>query len=215
MDQMCFLFTGKVIEVDYKAIAGKAHDLVLWRKPLQTGVVFGALFLVEIVLMSMSFLSVVGYAGLALLFAIFGFRTFLKVTGKPDSYGILDKLDHKLELTSDEAEKSIKRGIANVEFLLESLRELILVNNVTNSIKFGLALYLLTYLGARFNLLTLCLICTVCVFVFPKVYELKKKEIDQLAQVAKEKLSEVQQLVMDKLKTLPIPGLTTGAKDKK
>lgn len=97
--------------------------------------------------------------------------------------------------------------IVKVEWILENLRELLLVKNVANSVKFGLALYIMTYIGARFNFLTLCLISTIGVFVFPKVYELKKDEIDKVWALVKDKLKELNTLAMNKLHSLPIPGL--------
>ena len=49
------------------------------------------------------------------------------------------------------------------------LRRLFLVENMMDSIKFGLSLWVLTYIGSWFNAMTLVLISWVGLFTIPKV----------------------------------------------
>jgi len=58
------------------------------------------------------------------------------------------------------------------------LRHYFLVVDVIDSLKFGLALYLMTYIGDALNLLTLVTIGVVLLFSLPKIYEANKQQID-------------------------------------
>ena len=49
------------------------------------------------------------------------------------------------------------------------LRKLFLIDNMMDSIKFGLGLWLLTYIGAWFNAMTLVILAWVGLFTIPKV----------------------------------------------
>ncbi|VUZ39226.1 unnamed protein product [Hymenolepis diminuta] len=55
---------------------------------------------------------------------------------------------------------------------------LFLIRNTYNSIWFGILLYGLTYIGARFNFLTLCIGITVLSFGVPKLLDLCKAQIE-------------------------------------
>jgi len=70
---------------------------------------------------------------------------------------------------------------------------------VVDSVKFGLLLYTLTYVGAWFSGISLILIFVIAVFSVPKVYEMYKEPIDQYIGIAREHVEKVQHTVQDKL----------------
>merc|ERR1712072_1284883 len=74
--------------------------------------------------------------------------------------------------------------------LLE-LRRLFLVENMLDSIKFGLSLWVLTYIGSWFNAMTLILLSWVGLFSIPKVYLNNKTQIDPVLDKVKAQLNEI------------------------
>lgn len=52
---------------------------------------------------------------------------------------------------------------------------------MVDTIKFGLSLWLLTYIGAWFNALTLVILAWVGLFTLPKVYVNNQAQVDSLA----------------------------------
>merc|ERR1711902_208210 len=60
------------------------------------------------------------------------------------------------------------------------LRRLFLVEDMVDTIKFGLSLWLLTYIGSWFNMLTLLILAWVTLFSAPKLYVLNQAQVDEV-----------------------------------
>merc|ERR1711973_461775 len=71
------------------------------------------------------------------------------------------------------------------------LRRLFLVESMVDTIKFGLSLWLLTYLGAWFNALTLVIIGWVAFFTLPKLYINNQAQVDEVVGKVMTQLEEV------------------------
>jgi len=54
-------------------------ELVYWRDPKKSGIVFGGIFVILISLTFLSFISVVAYTSLAILSGTFAFRVYKNV----------------------------------------------------------------------------------------------------------------------------------------
>ena len=68
------------------------------------------------------------------------------------------------------------RGTEKLNCALKELRRLCMVENMLDSIKFGLSLWVLTYIGSWFNAMTLLIMGWVGLFSVPKVsLSLRKK----------------------------------------
>jgi hypothetical protein len=74
--------------------------------------------------------------------------------------------------------------------LLE-LRRLFLVENMLDSVKFGLSLWVLTYIGSWFNAMTLILLSWVGLFSVPKIYLNNRTQIDPVLDKVKAQLNEI------------------------
>ena len=57
------------------------------------------------------------------------------------------------------------------------LRKLFLIDNMMDSIKFGLGLWFVTYIGAWFNAMTLVILAWVGLFTIPKVNDADRNEL--------------------------------------
>ncbi|XP_077645260.1 reticulon-2 [Lonchura striata] len=80
-----------------------------------------------------------------------------------------------------------------------TLTRLFLVHSVPESLKFAFLFYLLTYVGAAFNGLTLLAAGVVCAFTFPVLYQRHQAQIDQYTGLARSHLSHLRARLLAKL----------------
>ncbi|XP_062037346.1 reticulon-1 isoform X1 [Lepus europaeus] len=161
----------------------KAVDLLYWRDIKQTGIVFGSFLLLLFSLTQFSVVSVVAYLALAALSATISFRIYksvLQAVQKTDE-GHPFKAYLELEITL--SQEQIQKYTACLQFYvnstLQELRRLFLVQDLVDSLKFAVLMWLLTYVGALFNGLTLLLMAVVSMFTLPVVYVKHQAQIDQ------------------------------------
>jgi len=170
-------------------------ELVYWRDPKKSGVVFGGIFLVLIALTWLSFISVVAYTSLAILSGTFAFRVYKNVVQTVqktnEGHPFKEYLEQDLTLENDKTQEIYNAVISHINKLAIQLRHLFLVEDLVDSAKFGGVLYLLTYLGSWFNGLTLLILAFLALFGLPKVYEMNKRVIDQYMDLACAKVSEI------------------------
>merc|ERR1711935_377692 len=69
---------------------------------------------------------------------------------------------------------------ASANTLVSELRRLFLVESMVDTIKFGLSLWLLTYLGSWFNFLTLIILAWLGLFTVPKLYINNQAQVDEV-----------------------------------
>jgi uncharacterized membrane protein len=65
--------------------------------------------------------------------------------------------------------------------------------------KFGLCLYVLTFIGSWFNALTLVILAWVGLFTLPKIYLNNQDQVDEVMAKVKVQVDEVKGKVMDVL----------------
>merc|ERR1712062_856547 len=83
------------------------------------------------------------------------------------------------------------------------LRRLFLVDSMVDTIKFGLSLWLLTYIGAWFNALTLVILAWVAFFTLPKLYVNNQAQVDEVVEKVMAQVNEVKAKVVA---LIPIKG---------
>merc|ERR1711892_1164277 len=76
------------------------------------------------------------------------------------------------------------------------LRRLFLVENMVDTIKFGLSLWLPTYVGSWFNALTLVIIAWIVAFTAPKLYLNNQAQVDDVIDKVMAKVEEVKGKVL-------------------
>ncbi|XP_041469427.1 reticulon-1-A-like isoform X2 [Lytechinus variegatus] len=168
-------------------------DLVYWRDLKKSGVVFGSILFVLIALSLFSFISVVAYLLLAALTVTISFRvykTVLAAVQKSDEGSPFKPyLEIDVTLSEDQIETYSKKAVQKVNVCITSLRHLLLVEDLVDSIKFAVALWLLTYVGAWFNGLTLIILAYIGLFSLPVVYEKYQAQIDDAVGKAQEQIN--------------------------
>ncbi|KAG7466259.1 hypothetical protein MATL_G00162790 [Megalops atlanticus] len=161
----------------------KAMDLLYWRDLKQTGIVFGSVLLLLFSLTQFSVVSVVAYLALAALSATISFRIYksvLQAVQKTDEgHPFKSYLDMEIALSQDQIQKYADNAQLYLNSTLKELRRLFLVQDLVDSLKFAVLMWLLTYVGALFNGLTLLIMAVVSMFTMPVVYEKYQAQIDQ------------------------------------
>jgi len=147
----------------------------------------------------LSLISVVAYVSLLVLTGTFAFRVYkavLQAIQKTnEGHPFKEFLDIDITLSGEKAQELSNAVINWANNTLLKLRRLFLVEDFVDSAKFGVFLYVLTYLGGWFNGLTLIILATMALFSLPKVYETNKTVIDQYIDLVSGKLSEINEKV--------------------
>jgi len=166
-----------------------------WEDPIYSGVVFGSVLSTLVAICYYSLISVFAYASLTILCAVIGIQiyTYVMVTflKKETTNPIAKIAGCELTIPADRVNDYASRGTEKVNCAIKELRRLFLVENWLDSIKFGLSLWVLTYIGSWFNAMTLLIMGWVGLFSVPKIYVNNKAQIDPVLDQIKAKLNEV------------------------
>ncbi|XP_076598805.1 reticulon-4b isoform X3 [Chaetodon auriga] len=170
-------------------------DLLYWRDVKTTGVVFGASLLLLLSLMVCSIVSVCSYIGLALLSVTICFRIYkgiLQAIQKSDEgHPFKQYLDQEVALSEEMVHKYSDMVLAKLNKTIGDLRRLFLVEDLVDSIKFAVLMWILTYVGALFNGLTLLILGLIGAFSCPIIYEKHQTQIDHYLALVNNQVKDV------------------------
>ncbi|XP_028821873.1 reticulon-1-A-like isoform X2 [Denticeps clupeoides] len=187
------------------AMGSTVLDLLYWRECRRSGLVFGGLQLLLLCLTQFSVVSVCAYIALATLSTTISFRIYksiLQAVQKSDEgHPFKSYLEVDVALTPAQMSAGVEKIQLYATCLLKELRRLFLVQDLVDSVKFAVLMWLPTYVGALFNGLTLLILALVAVFTCPMVYEKYQTQIDQYLGVVRTHVS----LVVGKIKE-KVPG---------
>jgi len=186
-----------------------------WENPIQTGVIFGSVLSTLVAICYYSLISVAAYGALAVLFAVFAMKlyvyvmvTFLK---KETPNPIAQCSQCNFAIPSDKVQEFAATSTEKANNAMKELRRLFLIENVLDSVKFGLSLWFLTYIGSWFNAMTLIILGWVGLFTVPKVYLNNKAQIDPILEKVKAQYKEIS----DKVGAMLPQGKAAVAESKK
>uniref|UniRef100_A0A3B4CB36 Reticulon n=1 Tax=Pygocentrus nattereri TaxID=42514 RepID=A0A3B4CB36_PYGNA len=169
--------------------ADRVVDLLYWRDVKNTGVVFGASLLLLLSLSMCSIISVLSYVALALLSVTITFRIYkgiLQAIQKSDEgHPFKQYLDQDVALPAEVVHKYSDLALGRINTTIIELRRLFLVEDLVDSLKFAVFMWILTYVGALFNGLTLLILGLISAFSCPMLYE--KHQHDPFLQIHLEK----------------------------
>ncbi|XP_041723064.1 reticulon-4 isoform X3 [Coregonus clupeaformis] len=181
-------------------------ELLYWRDVKTSGVVFGASLSLLLSLTLCSIVSVSSYIGLALLSVTICFRIYkgiLQAIQKSDEgHPFKLYLDQDVALSEETVHKYSDCALARFNTTVNELRRLFLVEDLVDSLKFAVLMWILTYVGALFNGLTLFILGLVGMFSCPIVYEKYKVQIDHYVGMANKQVKDIIATVQAK-----VPGL--------
>uniref|UniRef100_A0A1B6M6H3 Reticulon-like protein n=1 Tax=Graphocephala atropunctata TaxID=36148 RepID=A0A1B6M6H3_9HEMI len=174
---------------------GLVEALVYWRDPKKSGVVFGSIMAILLSLCYMSLISVVAYSSLLALAGTICFRIYKNilqaVQKTSEGHPFKEFLELELSLPQDKMREIVDTAVVHINAAIVELRRLFLVEDLVDSIKFGVCLWCLTYVGAIFNGMTLVILAFVALFTVPKIYENNKASIDTYIDMGRSKVAEI------------------------
>ncbi|KAG8328851.1 hypothetical protein J6590_100229, partial [Homalodisca vitripennis] len=100
-------------------------------------------------------------------------------------------LELELSLPQDKVREIVDTAVVHINAAIVELRRLFLVEDLVDSIKFGVCLWCLTYVGAIFNGMTLVILVFVALFTVPRIYENNKASIDTYIDMGRSKVAEI------------------------
>jgi len=172
------------------------EHLIYWKNPLESGVVFGSVLVLMVAVKYMSLISVVANLGLALVTSTVTFRIYksvLSAVKKTEDTGHPFKkyLDIDTNLASDKVLELTDKLVNSLNGLLKKLKTIFLVEDFVESLKFAVAMYVLTYVGRMINGLTILILVWVSIFSAPRIYRDNQAKIDEAIAPIKVKVDEL------------------------
>ncbi|XP_030579096.1 reticulon-3 isoform X2 [Archocentrus centrarchus] len=180
-----------------------AKDLVHWRDPKKSGVVFGLSMLLLLSLAAFSIISVVSYLLLALLCVTITFRIYKSVVQavqkSNDGHPFKALIDKDVSIPPETFRKHVDASLAYINRALKQMSRLFLVEDLVDSLKLAVVMWLLTYVGAVFNGITILILGDILLFTVPPIYEKNKTQIDQYIDVVRTQVNTTIAKLQEKL----------------
>ncbi|XP_054842590.1 reticulon-4 isoform X1 [Eublepharis macularius] len=181
-------------------------DLLYWRDVKKTGVVFGASLFLLLSLTVFSIVSVVAYIALGLLSVTISFRIYkgvIQAIQKSDEgHPFRAYLDKDVAVSEELVQKYSHVVLGHFNNTVKELRRLFLVDDLVDSLKFAVLMWVFTYVGALFNGLTLMILAVISLFSIPVIYEKHQVQIDHYLGLVNKNVKDAVTKIQDK-----IPGL--------
>ncbi|XP_060951620.1 reticulon-3 isoform X1 [Limanda limanda] len=178
-------------------------DLIHWRDPKKSGVVFGLSMLMLLSLAAFSVISVASYLLLALLCVTITFRIYKSVVQavqkSSDGHPFKTLMDKDVSIPPETFRKHVDASLTYINRALKQMSRLFLVEDLVDSLKLAVVMWLLTYVGAVFNGITILILADILLFAVPPVYEKNKTQIDQYIDVARTQVNTTMAKLQEKL----------------
>ncbi|XP_053502939.1 reticulon-2a isoform X2 [Ictalurus furcatus] len=157
-------------------------DLIYWKDTERTGMVFTSLVVGLLFLFQLSIITVLATVSLAIVCFTISVRIYCKLLHalqlRDAAHPFQTYLDVDIGLSGDQAEHYMQRAIFLCFAAVDTLKRLVFVASLFDSLKFLLLMYLVTYLGALCNGLTLLVIGVIAVFSVPLFYSRHQEKLD-------------------------------------
>uniref|UniRef100_UPI00358E31EE reticulon-1-A-like n=1 Tax=Myxine glutinosa TaxID=7769 RepID=UPI00358E31EE len=171
------------------------ESLLLWRDVRLSGLVLLALLILLLSLTQCSSISVISHVALATLSITVSYRIYrsvLQAIQKSDAgHPFKALLDTGVGLSQAEARRYIEGTLPLLNGTTRELRRLFLVEDLIDSLKFAALMWILTYVGASFNVLTLLISGVLLSFTLPLLYEKKQVQINHYTKLARSTTSGI------------------------
>ncbi|XP_048041615.1 reticulon-3 isoform X1 [Megalobrama amblycephala] len=179
------------------------NDLVHWRDPKKSGVVFGVSLLLLLSLAAFSVISVISYLLLALLCVTISFRIYKSVIQavqkSNDGHPFKSLMEKDVTVPPETFRKHVDACLTHVNRVLKQMSRLFLVEDLVDSLKLAVVMWLLTYVGAVFNGITILILADILLFSVPPVYEKNKTQIDHYIDIVRTQVNTTIAKLQEKL----------------
>ncbi|XP_062454186.1 reticulon-2 [Rhea pennata] len=178
-------------------------ELLYWRAPGRSALALAGALGALLCLARFSAVSVGAYGALAVLAVTLPLRLHRAALGVlrpgPAEHPFRAQLDAAVGLSPEQQQRCARRLGRHLAAAARTLARLFLVHSLPESLKFAFLFYLLTYVGAVFNGLTLLGIGVIGAFTFPVLYRHHQAQIDQYVGLVRNHLSHLRARIQAKL----------------
>jgi hypothetical protein len=176
-------------------------NILYWEDPVQSGAVFGTVLVTLVSLCYYSLITVASYTCLTVLMLVLAVKLYSYVMvmlkkAEPGSDPLAMVAAMPVTVPADTITNMSPCVAKMLNNFTTELRRLFLVENMVDTIKFGLSLWLLTYLGSWFNFLTLIILAWLGLFTAPKLYLNNQTQVDEVLGKVMAQVEEVKGKVM-------------------
>ncbi|XP_008314589.1 reticulon-3-B-like isoform X3 [Cynoglossus semilaevis] len=186
-----------------RRIIHSALQLFCWKQPKTSAAAFGVSLTVLVSLSKVSIISVVSYLLLTCLCVTITFRVYKAVIQavqkSEEGHPFKSLLDRDISVSSETVRPLIDQGLIHVNWFICQTRRLLLVEDVVDSVKLAVVMWLMTYIGAVFNGLSLLILADVVLFMSPLIYQKKKSQIDELIKSVRSRFEETLMKLQNRL----------------
>ncbi|MCI4377549.1 hypothetical protein PGIGA_G00204890 [Pangasianodon gigas] len=179
------------------------YDLVYWRDLKKSGVVFGISLLLLLSLAAFSVISVISYLLLALLCVTISFRVYKSVIQavqkSNEGHPFKELMEKDVSLPPETFRKHVDACLTYINRALKQMSRLFLVEDLVDSLKLAVVMWLLTYVGAVFNGITILILVDILAFTVPPLYEKYKTQIDRYIDIVRTQVNTVVAKIQEKL----------------
>ncbi|XP_056223998.1 reticulon-3-like [Seriola aureovittata] len=180
-----------------------ALQLVHWKQPKKSAASFGLSLLVLISVATLSVISVVSYLLLACLCVTITFRVYksvIQAVQKSDEgHPFRSLLERDISMSSESVRQLADQSLIHLNWLSSQTMRLLLVEDLVDSLKLAAVMWLMTYVGAVFNGVTILILADIIFFTTPLVYQKNKTQIDQNIDLVRCRLEETLYKLQDRL----------------
>jgi len=176
-------------------------NILYWEDPVSTGAVFGTVLVTLVSLCYYSLITVASYTCLTLLMVVLAVKLYSYVMvmlkkAEPGSDPLAKVAAMPVTVPADTISNMAPCLAKSLNNFTTELRRLFLVENMVDTIKFGLSLWLLTYLGSWFNFLTLLILAWLVLFTAPKLYINNQAQVDEVVGMVMAQVEDVKAKVV-------------------
>ncbi|XP_033970953.1 reticulon-2a isoform X2 [Trematomus bernacchii] len=165
-------------------MASKVMDVIYWKDTERTGMILTGIVVGLLSLFQLSVISVLSTVSLAVMCFTISVRIYYQVlyilNWGDGVHPFKSYLGMDISLSGEEADLYMQKAIALAMSAVESLKGLLFVKNLLESIKLLVLVYLVTYLGELSNGLTLLIISVIAVFSLPLFYRQRQEQVDNV-----------------------------------
>jgi len=157
-------------------------EVIYWNQIPKSAGIFGGVMFLLLSLYCYPFLIVLTNFCLALLAVAFLYRFGMAIVNavqkSSPEHPFQKLLEREIKVSSDRVDNFSKCFAEKLNCSIKCLQGLFLVKDFFQSLKFGVLLWLLSYVASWISPLTMVILCVLLLFTAPKLYEEKSKQID-------------------------------------
>jgi len=181
----------------------KVLEVIYWQQVHKTAGIFGGVMFLLITLYCYPFLTVLTTFCMALLAVAFLYRigmTIVNAVQKTSPEHPFQKLlERDIKVPTDRIDSISKFLAGEINCTIKCLQDLFLVKDVLQSLKFGVFLWLLSYVATWISPLTILTLSVLLVFTVPKLYEEKSVQIDDAIKSVSVAIASIMDALKQKL----------------